>query len=178
MRRLAVVTVAAAIAVAGCGGGGNSSGVTPAAYVKARCLTLTAWKGAVQKAGTKIQAARPKTLFEGKHEYVAFVSELLSATRHAAAAMRAAGTPAVANGARIARALTSAFDGAAHDFQSLTARAAAIPTKGTSGYAKAVGALTTSVSRTLTKMGSISSGNSPTLQAAAKKSAACKSLVS
>jgi hypothetical protein len=145
--------------------------------VKARCTTLSAWKTAVQNAGTKIQAARPKTLADGKRNYVAFVGQLLSATRHAAAAMDAAGTPSISGGKDVAQRLVGAFSGAGQALQRAARAAHAIPTSGTSAYAKAVGALTTSISHTLTSLGSVSPGNSPQLQAAAAKEPACKALV-
>jgi hypothetical protein len=176
---VAVVAVLAVVALAGCGGGsgGGSSGTSAGAYVKARCLTLTAWKTAVQKAGVKIQAERPKTLADGKRSYVGFVGTLLSATRHAAAAMRAAGSPSIPGGRDVAQRLVSAFIGAGTALQQAATAAGAIPTNHTSAYAKAVGALTTSISHTLSTMGSVSPGSSPQLQAAAAKEPACKALV-
>jgi hypothetical protein len=175
-RRVPLAALVVSVTLAGCGGG--SSGVSAEAYVKARCITLSAWKSAVQRAGTEIQAARPKTLQEGKSNYRRFVSRLLTATRHAESAMRAAGTPAVTDGSQIARALVAAFGNAARQLQQAAGHARAIPTNSTTAYAKAVGGLTTSISQMLTRMGSISPGNSTQLQAAAAKSPACKSLVS
>jgi hypothetical protein len=172
---IAGVAGIAVVALAGCGGGG--SGTSATVYVKARCLTLTAWKTAVQKAGVKIQAERPKTLAEGKRSYVEFVGTLLSATRHAAAAMRAAGTPSISGGQDVAQRLVSAFAGEGRALQQAAIDARAIPTNHTSAYAKAVGALTTSISHTLSTMGSVNPGNSPQLQAAAAKEPACKALV-
>lgn len=173
-RALALAGVAS-LALAGCGGG--SSGVSPSAYVKARCQTLSAWKTAVQNAGTKIQAERPKTLADGKQNYVAFVGRLLTATRAAAAAMRAAGTPSIPGGKQISQTLIGAFTGAERGLTRAATAANAIRTGSTSEYAKAVGALTTSISNTLSSMGSVSPGNSPQLQAAAAKEPACKALV-
>lgn len=180
MRRAALAAVLGAVALCGCGGGGGNrpSGVSAAAYVTARCTTLTAWKNTVQKAGTTIQAERPKTLRQGKQNYVDFVATLLHATRRATSAMRAAGTPQVTDGAQIAQRLVSTFTAAERALRAAATRAGAIPTKSTTSYAKAVGALTTSISQTLTRMGSVSPGSSGALQAAAAKAAACKALVS
>jgi hypothetical protein len=167
---------ASAIVLAGCGGG--SSSTSTAAYVKIRCTALSAWKSAVQHAGTELQAAAPKTLVAGKRAYATFVGKLVTATRRAGAALRSAGTPSVSNGKRIATALTDAFAGAQSSFARAAGTARQIPLTSTSAYAKAVTAVNASIRQTLSAMESISSGNSPQLQAAAAKEPACKSLTS
>jgi hypothetical protein len=165
------------MAAAGCGGGAGD-GASPEAYVRARCTTLLAWKAAVQHAGKKIQGERPRTLAQGRQNYVRFVSELLAATRRAATAMRAAGVPGVSNGPQIEHALVAVFDDAAGVLQQARGRARMIPINGTRAYTKAVGALTASIRTTMTKMGSVSPGDSSQLQAAAATSPACKPLIS
>jgi hypothetical protein len=168
-------TVAVALALAGCGG---SSGVSPAAYVKTRCTVVSGWKTAVQNAGTKLSADQPKTLAQGKQDYVRFVAALLGATRHAHAAIGSAGTPAVSNGAHLASALVDAFSGAERQFSQAASKAARIPTTTTTAYAKAVTGVTASIRQTLTSMGGVNPGASAQLESAAAKEPACKSLVS
>jgi hypothetical protein len=176
-RALAAVTLAAALATASAGCGG-SSGVPPATYVKSICTALGGWQRQIQSAGRSLQASGLATASpaNAKAQYLAFVSTLLRATRQSAASLKAAGTPAIGNGATIASGLTGAFDRGAQGLARAASQASAIPTASASAFESAATTVTSEVRSALQNVSAITPRSSPQLRAAALKEPSCRAL--
>lgn len=171
------LALVAAVALAGCGG---SSSVSATTYVKSICTALDSWKQQIQTAGRSLQAsgiatASPAT---AKTQYLGFVTTLVSATRHTTAALKAAGTPSVKDGATIAGGLSGAFDRGSQGLAVARSRAAAIPTTSASAFETAATGVTTQIRSALQNIATITPRSSPQLRAAAAKEPSCRALAS
>jgi hypothetical protein len=172
---VAAAVVAFAVALTGCGG---SSGVSPSAYVKSICTALGSWKQQVQSAGRTLQASGIATASpaNAKTQYVHFVSSLLTATRNAAAALKAAGAPSVKDGGTIASGLSGAFERATQGLQTALSHASAIPTTSASAFESAATGVTGEIRSALQNVASVTPRSSPQLRAAAAKEPSCQAL--
>jgi hypothetical protein len=161
-----------ALAVAGCG---SSSSVSAATYVKSVCTAASAWKNAIQKAGSRLQVASaslPKT----KASYVNFVGALENATGAAETQLAAAGTPSVSNGKKISGALVQIFTAAKATLARASSDAAAIPTTSTQSFNVAATKVEGEVRSSLAGMANATPQKNPQLHAAAIKDATCQRL--
>lgn len=179
MAALAVV----ALAAAGCGsssGGssGGSSGVSPASYVKSICTAATAWKNAIQKAGTRLQVSPSKSLANTKTSYVTFIDALVNATATAEGQLSAAGSPSVSDGKKISGKLVQTFATAKSNLQRAAADAATIPTTSTRSFDTAASKVEGEVRSSLSGMANATPQKNPQLHAAAAKDSTCRSLSS
>jgi hypothetical protein len=176
-RRLVLVGLVA-IVVAGCGGG--SSAVKPAVYVKSMCTALGNWKNTIQSAGVALQssgaanASRPVA----KADYQRFVSELVTATRHAAGELHSAGVPAVSGGQQLANRLSGAFDKATKKLTQAQSQAKSISTESTTSFQLGASSVTTEIKSALQAIAAVAPGQSPQLRQAAAKDRTCQALQS
>lgn len=172
-RPLLAVAVAA-IGLAACG----SSTVKPGAYVKSVCLALGNWRNTIQSAGVALEssgaasASRPVA----KLDYQRFVGSLVTATRRASRALRAAGTPSVSGGRRIATRLTRGFDAAARGLERASAQARSIQTDTATHFQLGASAVNAQIRTALEHIATVSPGQSPSLRKAAAEQPACRSL--
>jgi hypothetical protein len=168
----------AIVTLAGCGGSSGSSGVPAKTYVTSICTTLGGWKAQVQSAGRALQSSGAATASpaNAKAQYVGFVSSLLHATQQASAALKAAGTPAVKNGAVIASGLSGAFERGSQGLATALAHAQAIPTTSTSAFEAAATAVTSEIRSALANIAGVTPRSSPQLRAAALSDPSCRAL--
>jgi hypothetical protein len=166
----------AAIVIGGCGS--SQSGVSPGAYVRSVCTSLRTWSAGIKAAGTQLQAAATGTtsLGKGKLQYEAFVRTLVSDTGLVVGELKAAGTPAVSNGKRIADVLVQAFSQADAGLSRAATQAAAIPTTSAGAYQAAAQGVTISIRQTLAGIATARPEKDPQLHAAAAKEPACRAL--
>jgi hypothetical protein len=163
-----------ALAIAGCGG----SGVKPSAYVRSVCLALGNWRNTIQSAGVALEssgaasASRPVA----KLDYERFVSSLVTATRRATKALRAAGTPSVSGGTRIAASLTHGFDRATRGLERASGQARAIGTDTATAFQLGTSAVNAQIHTALEQIANVSPGKSPQLRTAAGREPACQTL--
>jgi hypothetical protein len=175
VRRIGAALAGAVIALAGCGG---SSTVAPAKYVRSICIALGSWKQQIQGAGRTLQSSGIATASpaSAKAQYVRFVSTMLAATRTTAASLKAAGTPAVKDGATIAGGLSGGFERGAQGLSSALTRASAIPTTSTAAFQSAATSVTGELRSALTSIASITPRSSPQLRSAALREPSCQAL--
>lgn len=163
-----------ALAMAGCG----ASGVRPAAYVKSVCLALGNWRNTIQSAGVALQSSGASTATRpvAKLDYQRFVGSLVTATRRATTALRAAGIPSVSGGQRIARDLTGGFDRATRGLERASAQAQAIRTNTATAFQITTTAVNTQIRSALEQIATVSPGQNRELRSAAAKQPACQLL--
>lgn len=173
-RAVAVAAVAAAL-IAGCG---SSSDVKPAAYVKSVCQALGNWRNTIQGAGIALQSSGAATASRpvAKEDYQRFVGSLVTATRRAANALKAAGTPAVPHGQRIAQRLAGAFDRATEGLTRASTQAKSISTDSASHFQAGTSAVSAQIHSALEQIAQASPGQSKALRSAAAKEPACATL--
>lgn len=164
----------AVLALAACG----ASSVKPAAYVKSVCVALGNWRNTIQSAGLALEssgaasASRPVA----KEDYQRFVGSLVTATRRAARALHAAGTPSVANGQQTATRLTRAFDGATTGLERASAQAGKILTDSTSHFQLGASAVSAEIRGALSQIARVTPGQNQQLRAAAAREPTCQLL--
>lgn len=178
MRRSAAAAVLVLVLGLGLAGCGGSSTVAPGQYVKSICTALGGWKQQIQSAGQTLQSSGVATASpaNAKAQYLRFVTALLSATRRTTSALRAAGTPAVKNGATIAGDLSGGFASGSQGLQTAYAHASAIPTGSVSAFESAATVVTGELRTALAKIASITPRSSPQLRAAAVREPSCQAL--
>src|SRR5438270_2212621 len=152
--RLLLAVVIALLLIAGCGG----SSVTPAAYVKSVCSALGNWKNTIQGAAGALESSGASTASRpvAKQDYQRFVAALVTATRHAAAALRAARAPSVAHGQQIAGRLTSAFDRATRGLKKASTDIQAIRTDTGSAFQAGFSTVSTEIRSALEQIARVS----------------------
>jgi hypothetical protein len=167
--------LAVAAVLAGCGG---ASSVSPATYVKSICTALDGWKTRIQAAGSSLQASGLATASpaNAKAQYLRFVSSLVGATRQTTSSLKAAGTPAVKDGAAIADSLDGAFQRGTQGLSTALSHARAIPTTSTSAFGSAATTVTSEIRAALQSIAAITPRSSPQLRAAAVKEPNCRAL--
>jgi hypothetical protein len=117
LRRVAVVSVVALLALSGCGGG---AGVKPAAWAKAVCTALTPWRTRLADLTSQTQRAITRTTTPplAKRNLVGLLDGAATASETARRQVAGAGTPDVDDGDRIAagfvRSLAATRDAYAH----------------------------------------------------------------
>lgn len=176
-RAIAVATtLLASLALAGCGG----SGVKPSAYVKSVCVALGDWRNTIQSAGLALQSsgATSATRPVAKLDYQRFVSALVLATRRATDSIRAAGTPSVAGGGRLARRLTRAFERATSGLEAANTEVGTIRTDTATNFQLGASAVNSRIRSALQQIATVSPGQNRQLRSAAAKEPACQLLSS
>lgn len=121
LRRVAVVSTVALLALAGCGGAGrDDAGVKPETWAKAVCTALTPWRTRLASLTSQTQQAMTSTTTppQAKNNLVGLLEGAASASETARRGVVGAGTPAVQDGDRIAarfvHSLASTRDAYAH----------------------------------------------------------------
>lgn len=177
-RRAAAIAAAllASVALAGCGG----SGVKPSGYVKSVCVALGNWRNTIVSATVALEAsgASHATPSVAKLDYQRLVSALVVATRRATRSIRAAGTPAVTGGQRIAQRLVRAFEHATSGLHEASTQAAAISTDTATDFQLGLSALNTRIRSAFAPIALVSPGQNRQLRSAAAKEPACRLLAS
>jgi hypothetical protein len=171
-----LVALAVSVALAGCGSSGSSK-VAPAAYVKSVCSAIGPFEKQVQNRSSALNLSTIKNATEGKKALHDFLAAVASDTDHAVSQLKAAGTPDVSNGQAIATGIVAAFTQVKGALSDAAGRASTLPTTTPQAFKTAASALGQNVQASMTKIGtSLGSLKSPTLQAAAAKEPACKSV--
>jgi hypothetical protein len=180
-RRLTIAVLALGLALAGCGGSSSSSSskVSAAAYVKSVCSVIGPYEKSVQNRSNQLNLASIKSAAQGKTALQSFLDEVASDTSHAVTQLKAAGVPDVSNGKAIATGIVDAFTQVKTALTSAASRAGSLPTASPQEFKTAASALGSGVQSSMNTIGSsLGSLKSPTLEAAAAKEPACKSLAS
>jgi hypothetical protein len=173
--RAAVAATGVALLIGGCGG---SSTVTPAAYVKSVCLALGNWTNTIQSARVALESAGAATASRpvAKQDYQRFLASLLTDTRRATRALRAAGTPSVSGGGRIAGRLTGAFGRAAEALAKASADAGSIRTDTAADFQADANRISAEITSALEQIARVTPGQNTRLRRAAAKQPACQLL--
>jgi len=170
-------TAAIAIGAAGCG---SSSGkVSPSAYVTSVCRAVAPLEQDIRSRESQLASTLSsiKSAAQGKRILQSFLEAFSRDTDAALSKLRAAGTPDVANGARIEHAIVDVFQRLDTAVKSAAGQAASLPTSSPQAFQAAASKLGTTVESSVSGIGSsLSELRSPQLQKAASSSSACKSL--
>ena len=176
MRRLASAIVLVA-ALAGCGGSG-SSGVSPSAYVHSVCTTIYPYERDVVVSGAKLQAAlfAVKTPVEAKRVLQAYITTVSADTDTAVTKLRAAGSPNVKNGARIASTILDAFTAVGSAMHQALSEVASLPTGNLTAFRTGIQRLELRLSSLRNIGQKLQPGglNSPELHKAGTRDPACR----
>jgi hypothetical protein len=172
--RLVLTTAIALLLIAGCGG----STVAPSAYVKSVCTALGSWKNTIQSAAVALESSGASTAQRSvaKQDYQRFVASLVTATRHAAGSLRAAGTPSVSHGKEVAARLTDAFDRAAQGLEKASSDIKGIRTDSAGDFQLGFKAVSAEIRSALESIARVSPGQNQELRSAAAKEPACRVL--
>jgi hypothetical protein len=175
-RLLAVVVLAMTAVLAGCGSSGSSD-VSPAAYVKSICSAIGPFEKQVQTRSSELNLASITSAAQGKTALHDFLAAVAGDTDHAVTQLKAAGTPNVSNGKAISTGIVAAFTQVKAALTQAANKASTLPTNSPEAFKTAAAALGTSVQSSMGRIGS-SLGNlkSSTLETAAAKEPACKSI--
>jgi hypothetical protein len=175
-RRLAAV-LAGTVILAGCGGGSSSSTVTPAAYVKSVCSAVGPFETGIQARIKALSLPANTSAAQGKQALETFLDATAADTHKTLDELKAAGTPSVGGGPKIASSIIDAFTSLGSALTDAAARARSLSTASPTAFRDGAAALGTLVR---TSMGTIGVGLSqlrnPDLQAAAAKEPACTSI--
>lgn len=172
----ALLALALTVLAVGCGSSGSSK-VSPAAYVKSVCSAIGPFEKQVQTRSSELDLASVKNATEGRTALHNFLSAVASDTDHAVTQLKAAGTPDVSNGKAISTGIVDAFTAVKTALSDAADKASTLPTSSPQTFKTAASALGTDVQGSMSKIGtSLNSLKSPTLQAAAAKEPACKSI--
>ena len=170
--------LATTAALAGCGGS-SSSGVTPAAYVKAICATIGPFEKDVQARSSSLNLSSLTNAAQGKKALQTFMAGIVADTDKAVTQLKAAGTPDVSNGKQIATTLVGAFTALKVALAQAATKAGSLPTSSPQAFQTAAQALGTSVQSSMSSIGSSLNGlKSADLEKAAANDPTCKSLSS
>lgn len=177
-RLVTVVVLVAALALAACGSSSSSKKVSPAAYVKSVCTSAGTWFHTIQTAGGRLQSTvhSTKSLKDAKSAYVAFIDSLLHATQQAEQELKAAGTPSVPGGKRIADEVVRAFERAKRGLSSADVQVHKAPTSSPAAFEAAAAGVQRTIQRSLQSMSSLAPQKNPELHAAARKEPSCQRL--
>ena len=172
-RQIAVIGAVAGLLASGCGGG-SSSGTSAGSYVRAVCAAVRDWTREIEARTSALHLASITNTKQGKAAIQQFLRGAVADTGAAVAAMRSAGTPAVANGNQISATVVSSFAEIDAALTRGQKQAAALPTDDPSAFRDRGRALAGSVQRALTSISSGLSGlGSPEVAKAAQKEPAC-----
>jgi hypothetical protein len=181
MRRASAATIlilAIAAILAGCGGSG-SSGVSASTYVKSICSAVGTFERDVATRSSNLNLSSLSDASKGKQALQGFLAAIVEDADKASSKLRAAGTPKVSNGSKIASTLVKAFDQLKNALQNAKSQAGNLPTSSPTAFKNAAESLGKQVQSSLTAIGSSLSGlKSPELEKAAQKEPTCKSISS
>jgi hypothetical protein len=173
---LCAVLVAAGLAACGSSGSG-SSGVSATAYATAICKAVVPFEKDVATRSSALDLTTIKSASDGKTALQGFLAAIAADTTTAVGQLKAAGTPNVTNGDKIAAAIVSAFSQLGTALTSAAKQAQTLPTNSPAAFRTAASSLGANVRNSMGSIGKSLGGlRSPALEAAAKKVAACQTL--
>jgi predicted lipid-binding transport protein (Tim44 family) len=173
MKACALVGVGALL-LGACGGGGNT--VSAQQYVRTACTSLSAWITGIQQRSQDLQAKNPSSAEEGKKLFTDFFDGIIADTGKLEDQLKAAGTPDVENGDKIASAVVAALDKVRSLLEQSRSRVESLPTDNPQDFAKAVQEAGQSVQNAFQQANIGNDLQSPELSSAAAKEPACQSL--
>jgi type IV pilus biogenesis protein CpaD/CtpE len=150
---LAALVVVAALAASGCGGGGSSAvGTPPDQYAAGVCGAISDWQKELQSSistmSSKLSAS--STPDEVKGKLVEFMEAATKSTESMLSKVKAAGPPAIDDGAKLQSDLEAGLTKAKNAFAQARDKAKALPTDDPAAFQREATALGT----TLTEQGS------------------------
>ncbi len=177
-RLFAMLAVAAAITIAGCGGS-SSSGTSAASYVKSVCSAIAPFETDIEGGSASLASSAKKGIEERKTVLHTFLVKVSDDLERMVTQLKAAGTPNVSNGKKIAGGLVDAVTEIHGTVSKTASQAATLPTSDPKTFNTAYETLVNGLASSMNQIGS-SFGNlkSPTLQAAAQKDSTCRALSS
>ena len=181
--------MAIAFMLGACGGGSSTPGTTPPAangveaktWASAVCQDTLDWQNAVgqQSATFSSIVAGAGSLDEAKAASVSFFEGLITRTESYLAQLRAAGTPAVTNGASLSASVISGIQQIDEAYMAAKAKAEALTTSDATTFGQQLSAIGADLTAASQRIGSsISALSSPELETASSDIAACQQLVS
>lgn len=177
---LALAFLAVPLAVGACGGSSKRQAtVSPDAYVSQVCTSVGTWLRTVESGSSQIERElKPgATPAAAKQALEGLMQATVASSERAVAGLRAAGAPDVAEGKSISARLLGAFERATSELASARRQVASLPTASASAFRSSAQALAASLRSSVSGIGSgLSELHSATLEQAAARSAACRSL--
>jgi hypothetical protein len=186
--------VAVALLVGACGGGSSTlstsngspgppvaSGVEAKTWAGAVCQDTLDWQTAVGQQSESFSSivAGAGSLDEAKAAAVSFFDGLITRTESFLSQLRAAGTPAVPNGASLSTSIVSGIQQIDQAYKAARAKAEALTTSDATAFGQQLSAIGADLTAASQRIGSsISALSSPELEAASADVAACQQLVS
>jgi hypothetical protein len=173
--------VLALVAMAGCGGSGKASDTktSASAYVGQVCTSVGTWLRSLETSSAQIgkQLTPGATPTRAKQALEALMESSVADSEHVVSGLRAAGSPEVPDGGRIAAAVVSSFEQATSVLRGVQAQVKGLPTQDPHTFLAAAQQIGSSVKSSLSSVGSgLSSLRSPALQSAAARSSPCRNL--
>jgi hypothetical protein len=151
--------------------------VNPPSYVRAVCNAVRTWATDIQAKSGALNIATITNAAQGKSAIQQFFRAAVSDTGAVVGKLRAAGTPHVPDGTRIANALVSSFDEIDTALTKGESTADALPIADPTMFRNSGEALANDVRQSLSGIGAGLSGlKSPALAAAANREPGCASL--
>jgi hypothetical protein len=172
-----------ALAASGCGGGKSYSGTKPNIWAKTVCGALGDWAQGLKADSSRLGADLKGTtdLNVVKTKFVAFLEGAERSSGTMVSRIKAAGTPAVKDGAAMQQQLVSGLQGAQTSFTRAIARAKKLSTTNPQAFSAGVQALGGDVQKELTDTGTKFSNlgvkyNDPNLNKATASEPACSKI--
>ena len=150
--------VVLAFAAAGCGGGGNSSsasGTKPETWSSDVCGALQTWENDLKSGSRQLSSdlRSSSDLKSVKQKLITFLQDAEQSTEKMVGDVKAAGAPAVKDGAAIQRDLESGLTSAQASFQRAVTQAKKLPTNNPQALTTGLSTLAQSIQTELTATG-------------------------
>jgi len=167
-----------AVAIAGCGGSGGGSGptISAGAYASAACTAMKPILADVKSADKTLSSATSATSI--KADLVKYLNTVGNDWGVAAAKLKAAGTPNVTNGAKLASSIVVGLIKLGGTLHNLAGQANALATTNVNALTAAATNLERESLAAMANVNNLTSGpeESKALASAVKNSAACKAI--
>jgi hypothetical protein len=174
-----VCTLALALGIAACGGSKHPHGAVSArAYASSVCKALAPFEREIASRSSALDPAATSSLAQRRTMLEGFLSTIAKDTDKAVAQLRSAGQPEIANGRAIARQFVAAFSRLQHAMDTAARASRRLPTHSQAAFKAAATSLGESVKNSVGGgvLAGLTALRSRTLEAAAGKVAACRSL--
>jgi hypothetical protein len=155
----------------------TAQGSTPTDYAQTICDAVGPFEKDVAARSRALDLTTIKSASDGKTALQGFLAAIAADTTKAVVQLKAAGTPNVTNGDKIAAAIVSAFSQLGKTLAAAATQAQTLPTNSPADFRTAASSLGTNVRNSMGSIGqSLGALKSPELEAAAKAVPACQAL--
>jgi hypothetical protein len=177
--RGSVCALVLTLAIVACGGAKHPRGaVSASVYANSVCKALAPFEREIARSSSALDPAATSSLAQRKRILQGFLSTIAKDTATAVGLLRSAGQPEIANGRAIAGEFVAAFSRLQHAMDAAARTSRRLPTRSPSAFRAAATSLGESVKNSVGGgvLAGLTALRSRTLEAAAGKAAACRSL--